>query len=147
MNHIKPTFIGVNKSFFQASFRKGFSAPDIPVVTVTVGSKKLNFVVDTGSDNNVINSAILSRVEHRKVKGELSHITGIGGTKEVETCTITFECGGDKYTSDFLAHDLTEAFDVIFDNHGVRLHGMLGSNFLKDNKVVLDFENFSLYSK
>ena len=136
-----------HNSFLSFSLAKGFTSPNIPIATFYQGDKELNFIIDTGSDDNVINKEALDNIEYEKTdhKGTLS---GVGGIYEVEGCNITFQYEGETFTGMFIISDnLKEAFDNIRKCHAIPLHGMLGSKFLKENNIVLDFKNLTAYSK
>jgi len=136
-----------NKSFLSFSLAKGFSSPNIPIATFYQGDKELNFIIDTGSDDNVINKEALPEVKYEKsdYKGTLS---GVGGVYEVNGCNITFTHEDETFTGMFIISDtLKEAFDNMRRCHGIQLHGMLGSKFLRENNIVLDFNNLIAYNK
>jgi predicted aspartyl protease len=136
-----------HNSFLSFSLAKGFTSPNIPIATFYQGDKELNFIIDTGSDDNVINKEALDSIEYEKTdhKGTLS---GVGGIYEVEGCNITFQYEGETFTGMFIISDnLKEAFDNIRKCHAIPLHGMLGSKFLMQNNIVLDFNNMVAYNK
>lgn len=136
-----------HNSFLSFSLAKGFTSPNIPIATFYQGNKELNFIIDTGSDDNVISKEALKDIQYEKIdhKGTLS---GVGGIYEVEGCNITFQHEGESFTGMFIISDnLKDAFDNIRKCHAIPLHGMLGSKFLKKNDIVLDFKNLTAYSK
>lgn len=136
-----------NKSFLSFSFSKGFMSPNIPIATFYQDGKELNFIIDTGSDDNIISKEALEFIQYEKVehKGTLA---GVGGIYEVEACNITFQHEGESFTAKFLISDsLKEAFDNLRKAHAIPLHGMIGSEFLMKNHIVLDFTNFTAYNK
>lgn len=136
-----------HNSFLSFSLAKGFTSPNIPIATFYQGNKEINFIIDTGSDDNVISKEALKDIQYEKIdhKGTIS---GIGGIYEVEGCNITFQHEGESFTGMFIISDnLKEAFDNIRKCHAIPLHGMLGSKFLKKNDIVLDFKNLTAYSK
>ena len=135
-----------NKAFIAISFAQGFMSPNIPIATFSQGDVELNFIIDTGSDQNVIDSSILNKIEHHKTENKTT-LTGVGGSVVAESCNITFGYGEDSYTTEFLISDLRAAFDTIKKAHAIPLHGMLGSKFLKENNLVLDFTNMVAYNK
>ena len=109
-----------NKTFLSFSFSKGFVSPNIPIATFYQGDKELNFIIDTGSDNNVINSGALKDIKYEKLdhKGTLA---GVGGVFDVEACNISFQHEGETFTTKFLISDLnvndTEPYeDRLFTN-------------------------------
>lgn len=136
-----------HNSFLSFSFSKGFVSPNIPIATFYQGDKELNFIIDTGSDDNVINREALADIKYDMIshKGTLA---GVGGVYEVEACNISFQHEGEDFTAKFLISDhLQQAFDDIRKAHAIPLHGMLGSKFLADNKIVLDFTSLMAFSK
>ena len=136
-----------HNSFLSFSLAKGFTSPNIPIATFYQDNKEFNFIIDTGSDDNVISKEALKDIQYEKIdhKGTIS---GIGGIYEVEGCNITFQHEGESFTGMFIISDtLKEAFDNIRKYHAIPLHGMLGSKFLKKNDIVLDFKNLTAYSK
>lgn len=137
-----------NFSFFQASFRKGFIAPNLPIVTVQHNDLRLNLLIDSGSDNNVIDQTVLTQIKYGKPTHiGATHLTGVGGTQTVEACSFSFQCGAETYTEDFLVTDFQMQFGMIEDCHGIQLHGMLGTEFMRKNNIVLDFSNLVAYTK
>lgn len=136
-----------NKSLLSFSFSQGFASPNIPIATFHQGDKELNFIIDTGSDDNVINKEALAGIEYEKIEHQ-GTLAGVGGVYEVEACRISFQNDQEKFTTKFLISDnLKEAFDDIRKAHAIPLHGMLGSKFLVSNNIVLDFNNMTAYNK
>lgn len=137
-----------NLSLFTVSFKQGFISPNVPIATFKQGNRKLNFLLDTGSENNIINETALKYIEHETYENpEKVTLSGVGGTTEVGHCIIKFKCGEEEYAPKFLVSDLTEAFSLLEQEHSIVLHGILGSLFLKEHNVVLDFTQFVAYSK
>lgn len=136
-----------NNSFLSFSFSKGFMSPNIPIATFYQGNKELNFIIDTGSDNNVIDKDALKDIEHEMVEHE-GTLAGVGGVYEVKACNISFQHEGENFTTKFLISDhLKEAFADIRKAHAIPLHGMIGSQFLMENNIILDFNNLVAYNK
>ena len=136
-----------NKSLLSFSFSQGFTSPNIPIATFKQGDKELNFIIDTGSDDNVINRESLKEIEHEMVEHN-GTLAGVGGVFNVEACNISFQHEGETFTTKFLIADhLQQAFDDIRRAHAIPLHGMLGSKFLMQNNIVLDFNNMVAYNK
>lgn len=136
-----------NTSLLSISFSKGFTSPNIPIATFYQGKKELNFIIDTGSDDNVISREALEGIEYQKIE-HAGTLAGVGGVFEVEACNISFRYDDDVFTAKFLISDhLKDAFDNIRKAHAIPLHGMLGSTFLLKNKVILDFKTLSAYNR
>lgn len=135
-----------HKSFLSFSLSKGFTSPNVPIVTFNQEGKELNFVIDTGSDDNIINKEALPEIQHEDINYE-GTLSGVGGVYDVKGCNITFKYDDETFTGMFIVSDtLKEAFDNIRIHHGIQLHGMLGSKFLRKNNIVLDFRNLVAYN-
>ena len=138
-----------NVSLFAVSFSQGFTSPNIPIASFQQGDKDIVFLLDTGSDNNVINQDALEFIEHKMHdnEGRVTTLSGVNGTTEVQHCSIKFSSEEEAYEADFLVADLSEAFGSISKSHCINIHGILGSKFLRSHNVVLDFKTLSAYSK
>lgn len=128
------------------SFSQGFNSPNIPIASFHQGDTELNFIIDTGSDLNLIDADAIKKLEY-KMLPDKANLTGIGGTQVVERCEISFSNDTDSFTTEFLISDIKESFKIIKTFHAIQLHGMLGALFLKENNLVLDFKNFAAYTK
>ena len=136
-----------NNSFLSFSFAKGFTSPNLPIATFYQGDKELNFIIDTGSDDNVINRNALKEIKYEMLNHN-GTLAGLGGVFKVEACNIAFQYEGENFTDKFIIADhLQQAFDDIRNAHAIPLHGMLGSKFLRENNIVLDFNNMTAYNK
>ena len=136
------------KSLLAITFGQGFIPPNIPIATFKQGDKELNFILDTGSDNNVVDKECLESIEHTIDDSQKFNLAGVGTDKNiVQVCNIPFQYGEDSFTEQFLISDLKGPFTLIRKCHAIPLHGMLGSNFLKKQGLILDFKNFTAYSK
>lgn len=135
-----------NKTFLAVSFSKGFVSPNIPIATFQQGDTELNFIIDTGSDNNIIDSNMLPNLKCEMIDNRM-YLTGLGGSQEVEMCNITFSFEDESFTAPFLISDMKEAFTIIRKCHAIPIHGMLGSKFLMENNLILDFNKMVAYNK
>jgi len=129
------------------SFRAGFDLTQLPIVTLYQGDKVLNFLLDTGSNDSIIDSNVLKDIEH-KMSDEKSSLYGLeGNAQEVGKCSITLSYQGMDYPYDYIVCDMTGPFSKIKAESGVILHGLIGSKFFNTYKYVLDFESLIAYSK
>lgn len=120
---------------------------ELPVATFFQGDKSFNFLLDTGSNDSIIDSNVLKDIEH-KVTNKKSLLHGMEGhKKEVSDCIITLSFKGNDYTFDYLIQDMKQAFDSIKHETGVTLHGIIGSKFFNKFRYVLDFAELIAYSK
>ena len=130
------------------SFKEAMDLVELPVVTFLNGDKKLNFLLDTGSNISQINSSILPLLDHKKIEAKDMDVTGIEGNKvNTEFCEMTITYKGQEFVGDFCIHNLDDAFAIVKEESGVQIHGILGSLFFQKYKYVFDFESLIAYSK
>lgn len=129
------------------SFKAGLDLTELPIVTLSQGDKKFNFLLDTGSNNSIIDKSALPHIEHT-LTDMTSNVFGVEG-KPVETniCIITLSFNSLEYTFEYVINDMSDAFKIIKKDTGVTLHGIIGSKFFNKFKYVLDFDELIAYSK
>ena len=129
------------------SFKEAMDLVELPVVTFYNGDKKLNFLLDTGSNVSYINSSIISLLVHEKTGKEMNTI-GIEGNKvSNQFCKMSVTYKNQVFEEEFSIADLNEAFSVVKQESGVQIHGILGSKFFERYKYVLDFKELVAYIK
>lgn len=129
------------------SFRQGFDLTNVPIVTFYQGDKKFNFLLDTGSTHNVIDSNILDVIEHSPMDTCINSY-GIEGNKTShEMCEISLYYKDQEYHCECIISDMGKAFGEVKKESGVTLHGLIGSIFFNKYKYVLDFDELIAYSK
>lgn len=127
------------------SFKEAMDLVELPVVTFYNGDKKLNFLLDTGSNVSYINSSIIPLLDHEKTDKEMNTI-GIEGNKvSNQFCKMSVTYKNQVFEEEFSIADLDEAFSVIKQESGVQIHGILGSKFFERYKYVLDFKELIAY--
>ena len=129
------------------SFKEAMDLVELPVVTFYNGDKKLNFLLDTGSNVSYINSSVISLLVHEKTDKEMNTI-GIEGNKvSNQFCKMSVTYKNQVFEEEFSIADLDEAFSVVKQESGVQIHGILGSKFFERYKYVLDFKELIAYIK
>lgn len=127
------------------SFKEAMDLVELPVVTFYNGDKKLNFLLDTGSNVSYINSSIIPLLDHEKTDKEMNTI-GIEGNKvSNQFCKMSVTYKNQVFEEEFSIADLDEAFSVVKQESGVQIHGILGSKFFERYKYVLDFKKLVAY--
>lgn len=129
------------------SFKEAMDLVELPVVTFYNGDTKLNFLLDTGSNVSYINSSIIPLLVHEKTDKEMDTI-GIEGNKvSNQFCKMPVTYKNQVFEEEFSIADLDEAFNVIKQESGVQIHGILGSKFFERYKYVIDFKELIAYIK
>ena len=137
---------------FTVSVAEYISKFELPAIVFNCQGKELLFILDTGSNGCHINRSVLKDLDVKttmveKKEGVESFVaTGNGvSAPAAEKCTLVLSLG--EYTFNVLMNveELDAAFDYIFKTDGVRVHGILGTNFLRTNNWTIDFANNIAY--
>lgn len=129
------------------SFRQSFDLTELAVITLHQNDKKVNLILDSGSNDNVVDSNIINQLEYTSLD-ETSELFGLeGSVQTVKKCNIDLSYEDRNYKCTFLICDMKSAFDKIKKEIGVTVHGTLGTKFFNEHKYVLDFDKLVAYSK
>ena len=136
---------GVRKKSSEISFREAMDLAELPVITFYNGDKKINFLLDTGSNISYLNESIVSSLVTEST-GEESNIIGIEGNKvNCKICKMVIRRKNQEFEEEFSIADLNKAFSIVKKESGVQIHGILGSRFFEKYKYVLDFKDYVAY--
>lgn len=129
------------------SFREAIDLVGLPIVTFYQGDRKYNFLLDTGANLSVINQATLENIEHTLLEktGNLYGVDGIN--REVSFATIDLVYKSNSYTEEFQVLDMQNTIDQVKAESGVNMVGIIGNEFFRKYKYVLDFDELVAYSK
>lgn len=136
-----------NRNNSKISFKESMDLTELPVATFNCNRKKLNFLLDTGSNLSYINSSVLPLLDHEIIDEESSVIGFEGNEVNTGSCKITVTYKRKRFEEEFNIADLDAAFKVIKQESGVQLHGILGSRFFEKYKYIIDFKNLIAYMK
>lgn len=138
----------LKKRKINISFREAMNLVELPVVTFYNKNKKLNFLLDTGSNYSQINKSVLPLLDYKKIDNQSTDIMGIEGNKfNAEFCELSINYKNKEYTDNFCINELDAVFDTIKQESGVMIHGILGSLFFQKYKYILDFKTLEFYIK
>lgn len=128
-------------------FKQGLDLTGLPIVTFYQGDKRLNFLLDTGSNNNIIHKEILKDIKYTPLN-KCSDLYGVEGNKQTaKFCNITISYKDSNYEYEYLICDMSNAFGNIKSETGVTLHGIIGSGFFHKFQYILDFKDLIAYSR
>ena len=129
------------------SFGPGFALTELPIISLYQGENHFNFLLDTGSNDSIIDSNILDKLEY-DMSDKQNSLFGMEGNKEiVSICNITLSYNGVDFPYEYNIRDMSAAFGSIKTESGVTLHGIIGSKFFNKYKYVLDFDSLIAYAK
>ena len=110
----------------------------LPLLIVKAQAKNLCFLLDTGSNINVLDKRV---AEFFQLSGGTAQQQQFGIDGELRTSNIVeFSF----FLEDFSVMDLSSAFGKVEEESGIQIHGLLGCSFMEQQKWVLDFEKLCL---
>lgn len=137
----------LHKLKYKISFRESMDLTALPVITFTNNGKKLNFLLDTGSNFSYINTSILEGLDYQ-MSGNQSEMIGVeGNTVTNDTGVMNIYYKDKSFELQFNSNNMDSAFTTVKNTSGVQLHGILGSLFFQRYKYVLDFDSLIAYIK
>lgn len=129
-----------HKNDVQVSFKESLDLCDLPVITFYNNEKKINFLLDTGANLSVIDSNILDQFDYKgcDVMGVVYGIEG--NIQNIKYVVMDILYKDIDFNEQFQVMDMSAAFGNVKSESGVTLHGILGNNFFKKYKYILDFD-------
>lgn len=126
----------------------GLQKTGLPLIVTSGKLKNLCFLIDTGATHNVLFTYVYEHFKSEfKLLSEKQNIMGIEGhCKETPIIEATFDFEGSEYTSTFSVFDATETIAQVQEETGVQIHGVLGVEFLIENKWIIDFDKLIIKS-
>ena len=123
----------------------GLSKANLPLIPITIQDKTLCFLLDTGSNHNIIDKAVYSHFkDSSEPVGEYSHFGIEGNTEQNMTVKLPFSFEECNFTPIFSVVNMDSAFSKIHEESGIPIHGLLGNKFFIEHGWVLDFDKMEL---
>ena len=131
------------------SIRESVSLVNMPVVTFMQGDTKLKFLLDSGSDSNVICKDTLQKGLSCTMSDEKMRISGVTGENNISErgVNIPFTYDSLKFETVLFPVDRGSAFDDLESKTGVRIDGILGTPFMVAYKYLIDFNELKVKIK
>ena len=131
------------------SFYESMKLCNLPIITMKVGGEDINFLLDTGSMESIMDLRVLELLKlpytpHEKTF-DMYGVTG--NTVSVPSVLINLEYKDNIYEGHFMVKDLGDSMDMVKQEYGVRIHGVLGAKFFDKYSYVLDFANLIAYTR
>lgn len=133
------------------SFMEAFNLTEMTIVTFFNNGQRLNFLLDTGSNDAYISKSAskIKGLSYEYISTNGVNVTGsVGNCASTEAIRIPLTYKDNTYSTDlFILEPLDESFKSIKEANGVQLHGILGTLFLQKHNFVLDFDELVAYKK
>ena len=106
-------------------------------------------MIDTGATHNTLFDFVYEhfKSEFKLLKGTYRTMGIEGHYKETPIIEATFNFERKDYTSTFSVLDASEAIKQVQDETGIQIHGVLGVQFLIENKWIIDFNKYDIYDE
>ena len=151
-------FVALTITFFEdlkksnrkkISFKEALDLTELPVVTFIGKGRKLNFLIDTGANNSILNESVANKMKLKCEEFDGVETNTAGGNINLNRVTNLVIKFDDKreYDECFLISNMDDAFNNIKAETGVMIHGILGSNFFAKYKYIIDYDSLVLYVK
>lgn len=130
----------------RAALKQNLTRIGLPLLIVKAQAKNLCFLLDTGSNINVLDKRV---AEFFQLSGGTAQQRQFGIDGELRTSNIvefSFSLEEREYKADFSVMDLSSAFGKVEEESGIQIHGLLGCSFMEQQKWVLDFEKLCLFT-
>jgi hypothetical protein len=116
----------------------------IPIIEKHIGNQKVLFIVDSGANISVIDSTWYS--DHSNLFNRNSDIniilTGVSGSSQVKSSIVYTSI--DSNCTVFTTSNLSSVTNKL-KSLGFPIIGILGSDYLKDNHLVIDYYKRAVY--
>ena len=118
----------------------GIHKAKLPIIPIEIKGQYLSFILDTGSTCSLIDSTVVEYFKDIVEPIGDYCISGIEGTKhKVDMITLPFTFEGQIYKPKFCVRPLLNAFKSIEEESSIQVHGLIGTDFLLENKWILNF--------
>lgn len=129
------------------SLTHGLTSIGLPTIPAKVKDKYLCFILDTGSTCSLIDSTVVEYFKDIVESVGDYCISGIEGTKhKVDIVTLPFNFEGQIYKPKLCVKPLLDAFKGIEDESGIQVQGLLGTDFLLENKWIINFKEHIIHN-
>ncbi len=128
------------------SIKKTVETVGLPMMSFQNNGKMLNFLVDSGSSNSLIDKSVLEDYEYEILDSSLT-VYGMDGIKSTcKKCKMNFTNSENKeFEETFTIQDMSAAFGYLKKEGDIMIHGILGISFFSKYKYIIDFKNYQVY--
>jgi len=125
----------------------GLQKTGLPLIVIEINQQNLCFLLDTGSNKNLIDQRVYEFFKEQVETVGSSTILGLEGNKlDTPIIKLSFNFESHSYSTNFNVFDSSNAFGAIEKESDIQIHGIHGNEFFIENEWVLDFEKLMVYS-
>ena len=124
----------------------GIFKTGLPLLIVQAQAKNLCFLLDTGSNINVLDRRVAEFFQLSSGTAKQRQFGIDGELQTTDIVELAFSLEEQEYKANFSVMDLSSAFGKVEEESGIQIHGLLGCSFMEQQKWILDFEKLCLYT-
>lgn len=124
----------------------GLPQVGLPLLIVKAQAKNLCFLLDTGSNINVLDRRVAGFFQLSGGTDKQRQFGIDGELQTTDVVELAFSLEEQEYKANFSVMDLSSAFGKIEEESGIQIHGLLGCSFMEQQKWILDFEKLCLFT-
>ena len=129
----------------ETSFLPSIQSSGIIVLPFSCQGTTLNFMIDTGANCSYIVPSVLNRIKYLDCEENDTVVSALS-TTETKAVQFSITYKGVEFTHKFWTLSMEESLNTIEESEGVRIDGILGTDFLRKYGCTVDFHNFRLYA-
>ena len=124
----------------------GLQKAGLPLILTSGKTNNLCFLIDTGATHNTLFDFVYEhfKSEFKLLEGAYRTMGIEGHYKETPTIEATFNFDEKDYTSTFSVLNASEAVKQIENETRIQIHGIIGIEFLLENRWVIDFNDYTV---
>ena len=112
---------------------------DLPFITIDIQGQSLNFITDSAASISVIRKDVLKSLTYDKSSRSVNLAALTNDSVNSEVVAIPININGKEVKTDFVVYDSDDI--ACFKRHGIIMDGILGVEFFKATKGLIDFKN------
>lgn len=112
---------------------------DLPFITIDVQGHKLNMITDSAAAVSIIRKDVLKNLSYEPNSRSVNLTALTEESVSSEVVAIPIDVNGKEIKTDFVVYDSDDI--ACFRRHGIIMDGLLGVEFFKATKGMIDFQN------
>ena len=112
---------------------------DLPFITIDVQGHSLNMITDSAAAVSIIRRDSLENLNYEPSSRNISLAALTEESVNSEVVAISINVNGKEVKTDFVVYDGDDI--ACFRKHGIIMDGLLGVEFFKATKGMIDFQN------
>lgn len=137
-----------DKKKFTLSFKESLSMTGLPIIVLKEKDLgNLHLLVDSGSDSCIINAEELTSHIELDTPDDTVSINGTAGIASVYgEIKLELLIKDKVIKQEFVIADINTSFNALKERTGIKIHGIIGSNFFDTYGSIIDYKDYVIYN-